>query len=69
MKYRSNEKMTEIKLRPCPFCGRKKLTVKTNRYVSHIICESCNVMLTKENEKEAAEAWNRRTRNETDRCR
>lgn len=56
--------MSEIKLKPCPFCGRKKLTVKTNRYVSHVTCESCNLTLTRKTEKEAIQYWNKRVGND-----
>lgn len=50
----------ENRLKPCPLCGRKKLAVKTNRYVSHITCESCNLTLTRGTEKEAIQYWNKR---------
>lgn len=52
--------MEENRLKPCPLCGRKKLTVKTNRYVSHITCENCNLTLTRGTEKEAIQYWNKR---------
>lgn len=52
--------MSEVELKPCPLCGRKKLTVKTNRHVSHVTCESCNLTLTRETEKEAIQYWNKR---------
>ena len=52
--------MEENRLKPCPLCGRKKLTVKTNRYVSHITCENCNLTLTRGTEREAIQYWNKR---------
>lgn len=57
---RGSENVEEIKLKSCPLCGRKKLTIKTNRHVSHITCESCNLTLTRGTEKEAMQYWNKR---------
>lgn len=73
--------MTEIKLKPCPFCG-KTVKMYMDNYGKYLIKCSCGLLIgielecgcelvdgwtaTFESEDEAAEAWNRRTENETD---
>lgn len=55
--------MTELK--PCPFCGSKKIRIWTcNETISDSAwcqCESCLVSTSEEDtDEEAIEAWNRR---------
>jgi len=54
--------MTEDELKPCPFCGARRHTIKRNGPRSIFVeCAKCTArgqtMLT---EKEAKEVWNRR---------
>ena len=55
--------MSEIKLKPCPFCGGKA-SIHKWKYADDydVTCESCGVMVDKNymSEAEAAEAWNTR---------
>lgn len=58
--------MSEIKLKPCPFCGGKAEYMRGDRY-KWVHCTSC--LATTGNYytvKDAAQAWNRRADNETD---
>ena len=71
--------MTDIKLKPCPFCGG---TAKVYREKNHggldgsvVRCENCGakaewkaLSYTTACDHEAAEAWNRRAKDESDRC-
>ena len=62
--------MSEIKLKPCPFCGGEATTVFYVGYI-YVSCEKCGatseiVKISEEYsaaEKTAAEAWNRRADN------
>ncbi|MGN1303761.1 MAG: Lar family restriction alleviation protein [Oscillospiraceae bacterium] len=61
--------MSEIKLKPCPFCGGK--AVLTDDICSVVKCVECGAesgmfKISKEysSDEKAAEAWNRRTDND-----
>ena len=57
----------EIKpiLKPCPFCGGKAEIVSTDRFVDvsckHLWCRGYADSVMYNSEKEAIEAWNRRS--------
>ncbi|MDE7104660.1 MAG: Lar family restriction alleviation protein [Ruminococcus sp.] len=62
--------MNEIKLKPCPFCGREailKEKVSKDEIRYYVLCGKCmsksHMFVT---EKDAVDAWNRRAKNETD---
>lgn len=73
--YKDGEEMTDIKLKPCPFCGG---TAKVYREKNHggldgsvVRCENCGakaewkaLSYTTACDHEAAEAWNRRAKDE-----
>lgn len=58
--------MSEIKLKPCPFCGGTDLDYYVDNFVStYVECNSCGVKVqgaynSERGEKEADELWNRR---------
>lgn len=63
--------MTELKLKPCPFCGGKVVIGQT-AYVSRsndclvpglfaITHQSCGIYILDKSEEAVAERWNRRT--------
>lgn len=68
--------MSGAKLKPCPFCGcneefvaviprRTMIAEKDVKNVYQIICTKCGAKTgSKKTEKEAEEAWNRRTGND-----
>ena len=71
--------MSDIKLKPCPFCGSNDIAVdtfkvKNDRWQSGVVCSSClggmdtlNTYLTpEESTTSAIEAWNRRAERRTD---
>ena len=72
MKERRGRKMSEIKLKPCPFCGgeahidcfqgldRPYFPVCDNE-----MCIACDTIVSFLTEKAAADAWNRREENES----
>ena len=71
--------MTDIKLKPCPFCGRGVLIAKDNHEKVLIECENCKLLFgieiengtelvegwraTFDSAEEAIRAWNRRADN------
>ena len=64
MKERRGRKMSEIKLKPCPFCGGEAKIVKSY-YTIWAKCICCGAKSRcEENEEKAAEAWNRRAGSE-----
>lgn len=74
--------MSEIKLKPCPFCGGQAELYSTKRdkrkvlgiyhMIATIKCKSCPAEIKQAGQdndrafKNAAELWNRRADNETD---
>lgn len=63
--------MSEIKLKPCPFCGARssigngpRLTdfESLHRRIYEVHCEQCTATINRwfDSEEEAAEAWNKR---------
>lgn len=60
------DKMSEIKLKPCPFCCGEAKIVKSY-YTIWVKCICCGAKSRcEENEEKAADAWNRRADNEID---
>lgn len=69
--------MSEIKLKPCPFCGNRVLLAKDNYGKCLIECETCSLLFGARVEdgtelvdgwratintiEEATKSWNRRT--------
>ena len=52
--------MSEIKLKPCPFCGGKAEIIKTYSTI-WVKCLDCHASTTcRPTEAEAAKIWNRR---------
>jgi Lar family restriction alleviation protein len=52
---------SEIKLKPCPFCGGKAEMVSDFEDEHYVYCTGCKGgWKTMENPEEAAAAWNRR---------
>ena len=68
MKERRERKMSEIKLKPCPFCGGEAEFVLGEEYREEhkqskdwIQCSSCGIETPYfDTPEKAAEAWNRR---------
>ena len=63
--------MNEIKLKPCPFCGNKKIKKVTSplQGTQMFVCLRCGADVCfygAEYEPKATQAWNRRAENETD---
>lgn len=61
--------MTEIKLKPCPFCGKKPKTLTSEFGKRHNIeCRNpdchCTVFASGTTKEEAAVKWNRRAGDE-----
>ena len=55
-------RMSDTRLRPCPFCGGEAKIVKTSSAI-WTKCVDCNASSgCRPTEKEVVEAWNRRTR-------
>lgn len=61
--------MSEIKLKPCPFCGGK--AALKGDFFSLVKCEECGAETRKveiskkySSDEKAVEAWNRRTDND-----
>ena len=58
--------MSEIKLKPCPFCGGTDLAYYVDDFVrTYVKCKICGVKVqgaynSERGEKEADELWNRR---------
>ena len=65
--------MSEIKLKPCPFCGGKAIIARYIDAYSLVVCEKCGaesrmVEISEKycSDEKAAEAWNRRVDNVTE---
>lgn len=59
--------MSEIKLKPCPFCGGEAKIIGAIGAVFCARCTECGAETQSElSEQQAAELWNRRADNETD---
>ena len=52
--------MSEIKLKPCPFCGGEAEIISVNALTHCVHCKECNLLRAFISQKDAAEAWNRR---------
>ena len=52
-----------IELKPCPFCGNNNILWSLGWGMSHgVMCGTCGASFQhRKSQKEAAEAWNRRT--------
>lgn len=50
-----------MELKPCPFCGSKKIVVKNGKYAWWVKCDDCGTEgAIKLKKAVAIEAWNRR---------
>ncbi len=56
--------MSKEKLKPCPFCGGKKIDINPNTFKDRweIGCEICWAGVDRKDRKVAIKAWNRRTK-------
>lgn len=55
--------MSEIELKPCPFCGGKVRYAKNYRYrhIWHdIVCNYCGITNTYDDERQSVRSWNTR---------
>jgi len=51
--------MTELNLKPCPFCGDVKLCLKYDDWYYKVICQSCYATGGQyQSEEEAVSNWN-----------
>lgn len=75
MKERRGRKMSEIKLKPCPFCGRSNVKIETWASGGRMYMVKCNNpdcpvpergYPTGRNLDDVKNEWNRRAGNETD---
>lgn len=72
MKERRERKMSEIKLKPCPFCGGEAVFERDRIAGIYCVeCANCKCMTTfqfdfgegeEASRKKAADVWNRRVR-------
>lgn len=59
--------MSDIELKPCPFCGSEAVKTYNTQFGYQVYCENTDcilnelVMRGKETERESIEAWNNRT--------
>ena len=56
--------MEKIKLKPCPFCGRKPEHIKTVAGWNIMCFDSCGLIFNPENcsKKEVSKRWNKRVK-------
>ena len=54
--------MTEIELKPCPFCGGLPFIYSEDGEDYQVVCDNCDGTIdrTSDNKKEAVKAWNSR---------
>lgn len=72
---RCGRRMSEIKLKPCPFCGGEAILKRDRIGLYCVKCTNCGCMTTFQfdlgegeevSKRKAADIWNRRADNETD---
>ena len=72
MKERRGRKMSEIKLKPCPFCGGEAyISMVLKPHIDCFHTKKCKMrpdtwLLSSESLKKQIKAWNRRAGNEID---
>ena len=73
-RVRGGENLSEIKLKPCPFCGGEAVLKRDRIGLYCVKCTNCKCMTTfqfdfgegeEASKKKAAKIWNRRAENES----
>ena len=53
--------MSEIKLKPCPFCGGSGIRIEpVNKWRKSLFCQNCHAKFIGESEEKLIEKWNTR---------
>ena len=63
------QKYFVLKHKPCPFCGGQPNTIRLYAGIGIIdetvSCNNCGARISRESEKEAVDAWNKRTKEDS----